>query len=97
MTYGGVSCLDLSAPAAYVPPDEIEGYLHMRNDPDPERMKALEDRIAAAKAKQEPAPRVDEHYSQANIAWRMVIASGIPSSDSTSACRAIGSAGAAPS
>jgi len=45
----------------------------MPNDPDPERLRALEDRIAAAKAKQEPGPRMDEHYSQANIAWRMVI------------------------
>ncbi len=45
----------------------------MGDDPDPEHLKALEDRIAAAKAKQEPSPRVDEHYSQANIAWRMVI------------------------
>ena len=30
-------------------------------------------RIAAAKKAQEPAPRADEHYSQAQLAWRMVI------------------------
>ncbi len=33
----------------------------------------LEARIAAAKARQAPKPRVDEHYSQAQLAWRMVI------------------------
>lgn len=45
----------------------------MADEPDDAQLKALEDRIAAAKAKQAPKPRVDEHYSQANIAWRMVI------------------------
>ncbi len=44
------------------------------NDPDQQRqLAALEARIAAAKAAQAPKPRVDEHYSQANLAWRMVI------------------------
>lgn len=39
-----------------------------------ERLKALEARIAAAKAAQEPAkPHMEEHYSQAQMAWRMVI------------------------
>lgn len=33
----------------------------------------LEARIAQAKAAQAPGPRADEHYSQANMAWRMVI------------------------
>ena len=43
-------------------------------DPDHERqLAALEAKIAAAKAAQAPKPRVDEHYSQANLAWRMVI------------------------
>ncbi len=42
--------------------------------PDQQRqLAALEARIAAAKAAQAPKPRVDEHYSQANLAWRMVI------------------------
>ena len=36
-------------------------------------MKRLEDRIAAAKKAQDPKPRADEHYSAANLAWRMVI------------------------
>ena len=43
---------------------------------DPEqkqRLEQLEARIAAAKKAQEPGPRVDEHYSQAQLAWRMVI------------------------
>ncbi|MEM8732424.1 MAG: AtpZ/AtpI family protein [Pseudomonadota bacterium] len=33
----------------------------------------MEERIAAAKRAQEPGPRQDEHYSQAQLAWRMVI------------------------
>lgn len=36
-------------------------------------MAAIEARIAAAKGLQEPEPRADEHYSQAQMAWRMVI------------------------
>ena len=43
-------------------------------DPDQkQRLEQLEDRIKAAKQAQEPAPRADEHYSQAQLAWRMVI------------------------
>ena len=39
-----------------------------------EQLKALEARIAAAKAAQEGAkPHMEEHYSQAQLAWRMVI------------------------
>ena len=37
------------------------------------RMEALEKRLAAARKAREPAPRSDEHYSMANMAWRMVI------------------------
>lgn len=43
---------------------------------DPEkqqRLAALEERIEAAKKAQAPKPRADEHYSQAQHAWRMVI------------------------
>jgi ATP synthase protein I len=36
-------------------------------------MAAIEARIAAAKGAQAPKPRSDEHYSQAQLAWRMVI------------------------
>ncbi len=44
-------------------------------DPDDQQQKLaqLEQKIASAKKAQEPAPRVDEHYSQAHLAWRMVI------------------------
>ncbi|WP_099827049.1 AtpZ/AtpI family protein [Oceaniglobus indicus] len=45
----------------------------MSEPPSDARLKALEDRISAAKAEHGPRPRSDEHYSQANIAWRMVI------------------------
>ncbi len=43
------------------------------DEPDPERLKQLEKRIREVKKTLEPGPRADEHYSQANIAWRMVI------------------------
>jgi ATP synthase protein I len=36
-------------------------------------MAQLEERLTAARKAQEPKPRVDEHYSLANQAWRMVI------------------------
>ena len=43
-------------------------------DPDEkQRLEQLEERIAAAKQAQAPSPRQDEHYSQAQLAWRMVI------------------------
>lgn len=45
----------------------------MSDDHHPKRLEALEERIAAAKKAQEPGPRADEHYSQAQLAWRMVI------------------------
>ena len=39
-----------------------------------ERLKALEARIAAAKAAQDSdTPHMEEHYSQAQHAWRMVV------------------------
>lgn len=41
--------------------------------PDPERLKRLEERLTEVRRTHEPAPRVDEQYSQANMAWRMVI------------------------
>ncbi|TDK46772.1 AtpZ/AtpI family protein [Antarcticimicrobium luteum] len=45
----------------------------MSDDDQKQRMAQLEARIEAAKKAQAPKPRVDEHYSQANLAWRMVI------------------------
>jgi ATP synthase protein I len=43
------------------------------DDDQKQRMAQLEDRIEAARKAQEPKPRVDEHYSMANMAGRMVI------------------------
>lgn len=41
---------------------------------DQDRMDALEARIAAAKSRAEPKrTQVEEHHSQAQLAWRMVI------------------------
>lgn len=40
---------------------------------DDERLKALEARIAAARKAQDPQPHMEQHYSQAQLAWRMVI------------------------
>ncbi len=47
----------------------------MTTDPhDPKRLKALDERIASLKKAQEPtSSRGEEHFSQANMAWRMVI------------------------
>ena len=45
----------------------------MADDPDPTQLALLEARIKAAKASITPTPREDEHYSQAQHAWRMVI------------------------
>ena len=46
------------------------------SDPDDrsehERLQALEDRLARARGT-EQTPRMEEHFSQANLAWRMVI------------------------
>lgn len=45
----------------------------MSDNPDPERLKALEDRLGRLRQAQEPTPHMEEHYSQAHLAWRMVI------------------------
>ncbi len=45
----------------------------MAEEPHAARSRSLDERIAAAKAKQAPRPRADEHYSGAQLAWRMVI------------------------
>ncbi|UWQ54093.1 AtpZ/AtpI family protein [Leisingera caerulea] len=45
----------------------------MTNDDQKQRMAQLEEKLAAARKAQEPKPRSDEHYSMANMAWRMVI------------------------
>jgi len=45
----------------------------MADDRETDRLKALEERIARAKGTQAPKPHTDEHYSQAQLAWRMVI------------------------
>ncbi|WP_439137634.1 AtpZ/AtpI family protein [Roseicyclus sp.] len=45
----------------------------MADPSDDARLKALEARIAAAKQAQAPKPHMEEHYSQAHLAWRMVI------------------------
>ena len=45
----------------------------MSEDDHKTRMASLEARLAQAKDAQAPKPRADEHYSQAQLAWRMVI------------------------
>lgn len=40
---------------------------------DSERLKALEDRLRRAKGEDDSPAHMDEHYSQAQLAWRMVI------------------------
>ena len=36
-------------------------------------LKRLEERIEAAKSATAPRPKIEEHHSQAQLAWRMVI------------------------
>ena len=38
-----------------------------------DQLKHLEERIEAVKKTQAPKPHMEEHYSQAQLAWRMVI------------------------
>ena len=45
----------------------------MTEDSEKQRMAQLEAKIEAAKQASAPTPRVDTHYSQAHLAWRMVI------------------------
>ena len=45
----------------------------MTDPDDSERMAQLEARINKLKAKDTPKPHQEEHYSQAHLAWRMVI------------------------
>lgn len=40
---------------------------------DADRLKRLEERIAAARGDKAVKPHQETHYSQANLAWRMVI------------------------
>lgn len=42
-------------------------------DTDAERLKALEERIAKARGPEKVKHHSEEHYSQAQMAWRMVI------------------------
>ena len=45
----------------------------MADDPHKQRLDALEERIAALKGAPREEPRGDEHYSQLQLAWRMVV------------------------
>lgn len=45
----------------------------MSGEADRARLDALEQRIAAAKREAEPVPHMQKDYSQAQLAWRMVI------------------------
>lgn len=45
----------------------------MSDHPDPERLKALEERLDRLKRQDDAKPHTEEHYSQAQHAWRMVI------------------------
>ena len=40
---------------------------------DPDGLRRLEARLALARARRSPTPPAEEHFSQANVAWRMVI------------------------
>ena len=43
------------------------------SDPDPEKLKKLEDRINALKMANAEPSQSEDHFSMADVAWRMVI------------------------
>ncbi|PKP74693.1 MAG: F0F1 ATP synthase subunit I [Alphaproteobacteria bacterium HGW-Alphaproteobacteria-6] len=45
----------------------------MSDEPDPDRLAALARKLAEARRARAPAPRAEEHFSQASQGWRMVI------------------------
>lgn len=45
----------------------------MSDAPESDQLKKLEERINQMRDEMEPGPRADEHFSMANLAWRMVI------------------------
>ncbi|HHI71308.1 MAG TPA: F0F1 ATP synthase subunit I [Rhodobacteraceae bacterium] len=45
----------------------------MSDAPDPDQLRKLEQRIAAAKKAQEPEPKEQSKASQAQQAWRMIV------------------------
>lgn len=49
------------------------GCLNMSDPTDGDRLKALEERIAQMKVSAEPEHHMKKDYSQAQLAWRMVI------------------------
>lgn len=51
----------------------VQGGADVTEDDHRDRLQELEGRLDKAKAAQAPKPRADEHFSQANLAWRMVI------------------------
>ncbi len=46
---------------------------HPQDDLPSDRLKALEERLAAAKAGEDEIPHMKKDYAQVNLAWRMVI------------------------
>ena len=54
-------------------PNHPKGVTRVTEPDQNRRLSELEAKIAAAKDAQAPKPRMDEHYSQAQLAWRMVI------------------------
>lgn len=42
-------------------------------EPDPERLRRLEDRLAERRRAEQTAPATDDRFRQADMAWRMVI------------------------
>jgi ATP synthase protein I len=49
------------------------GFLAVADDPDRARLEALDRKIAKAKGVEPKKPHTDNEYSQAQLAWRMVI------------------------
>ena len=56
----------------YLPPNTLGQGFYVPT-PDPQKLTELENRIANMKAATAPKPAKEEHYTMANMAWRMVI------------------------
>jgi ATP synthase protein I len=65
-------CLTLIPRLHRLPPNST-GPQDMSGQDDQARLRALEDRIARAKADMAPKPAPQDHHSAASMGWRMVI------------------------
>ena len=64
--------IDSAGRGDYLPLNTLRQGVYVPT-PDPQKLTELENRIARMKAATAPKPAKEEHYTMANMAWRMVI------------------------